>query len=86
MLAANAGEISRHLRGSRLAHSVQDDADAVLCLGGTLRGQLRTTLDAAKAYADEPLGHAVPADFLYGRFAAEAFNKGPVTEGDPRSD
>ena len=70
MLNANAGEISRHLRGSRLAHTVQDDDEAVLDwpllpsrrrvwehilreldrtgLGGTLRGQLRTTLDAAR--------------------------------------
>lgn len=98
MLQANAGEISRHIRGSKLAHSVQDDGDAVLDwpllpsrrkvwehilreldrtgLGGTLRGQLRTTLDAAKTYADKPLGHAVPVDFLYGRFANEAFNAG----------
>jgi hypothetical protein len=70
MLSANAGEISRHLRGSRLALTVQDDGDAVLDwpllpsrrrvwerilreldrtgLGGTLRGQLRPTLDAAR--------------------------------------
>ena len=45
-------------------------------LGGTLRGQLRTTLDAAKTYGDRPLGHAVPVDFLYGRFASEAYNAG----------
>jgi hypothetical protein len=45
-------------------------------LGGTLRGQLRTTLDAARSFADKPLGHAVPADFLYGRFATDAFNLG----------
>ena len=98
MLSANAGEISRHLRGSRLAHAVQDDNEAVLDwpllpsrrrvwerilreldrtgLGGTLRGQLRTTLDAARSYGDKPLGHAVPVDFLYGRFAAEAYNAG----------
>jgi hypothetical protein len=98
MLGKYSGEISRHLHGSRLAHSVQDDGDAVLDwpllpsrrrvwerilreldrtgLGGTLRGQLRTTLDAARTYADQPLGHAVPADFLYGRFATEAFNAG----------
>ena len=30
MLGKNAGEISRHLRGSRLAHTVQDDGEAVL--------------------------------------------------------
>lgn len=97
VLSKNAGEISRHLRGSKLAHSVQDNDDAVLDwpllpsrrrvwehilreldrtgLGGTLRGQLRTTLDATKTYADQPLGHVVPADFLYDRFATEAFNQ-----------
>ena len=98
MLNANAGEISRHLRGSRLAHTVQDEDEAVLDwpllpsrrrvwehilreldrtgLGGTLRGQLRTTLDAARTYGDKPLGHAVPVDFLYGRFSTEAYNAG----------
>lgn len=98
MLNANAGELSRHLRGSRLAHTVQDDDEAVLDwpllpsrrrvwehilreldrtgLGGTLRGQLRTTLDAARTYGDKPLGHAVPVDFLYGRFSTEAYNAG----------
>jgi hypothetical protein len=30
MLSSNAGEISRHLRGSRLAHTVQDESEAVL--------------------------------------------------------
>ena len=98
MLDANAGEISRQLKGSRLAHTVQDDPEAILDwpllparrrvwehilreldrtgLGGTLRGQLRTTLDAAKTYGERPLGHAVPVDFLYGRFATEAYNAG----------
>ena len=98
MLNANAGEISRHLQGSRLAHTVQDEDEAVLDwpllpsrrrvwehilreldrtgLGGTLRGQLRTTLDAARTYGDKPLGHAVPVDFLYGRFSTEAYNAG----------
>jgi hypothetical protein len=32
-------------------------------LGGTLRGQLRTTLNAARTYGEKPLGHAVPVDF-----------------------
>ncbi len=106
MLAANAGEISRHLRGSRLAHARDDDNDAVLDwpllpsrrrvwerilreldrtgLGGTLRGQLRTTLDAAKSYADKPLGQAVPVDFLYNRFANEAYNAG-ILPGETRN-
>ena len=98
MLNANAGEISRHLGGSRLAHTVHDDDEAVLDwpllpsrrrvwehilreldrtgLGGTLRGQLKTTLDAARTYGNRPLGHAVPVDFLYGRFSTEAYNAG----------
>ena len=106
MLAANAGEISRHLRGSRLAHTVQDDDEAILDwpllpsrrrlwerilreldrtgLGGTLRGQLRTTLDAAKTYGEKPLGNAVPVDFLYGRFATEAYNAG-LLPGETRN-
>lgn len=100
MLSANAGEISRHLRGSRLAHTVQDESEALLDwpllpsrrrvwerilreldrtrLGGTLRGQLRTTLDAARTYGEMPLGYAVPVDFLYGRFATEAYNAGEL--------
>ena len=106
MLDANAGEISRQLNGSRLAHTVEDDPDAILDwpllparrrvwesilreldrtgLGGTLRGQLRTTLDAAKTYGDKPLGHAVPVDFLYGRFATEAYNAG-LLPGETRN-
>ncbi|WP_436637658.1 BREX system P-loop protein BrxC [Microbaculum sp. FT89] len=106
MLSANAGEISRQLHGSRLAHTVHDDDDAVLDwpllpsrrrvwerilreldrtgLGGTLRGQLRTTLDAARAYGDKPLGYAVPVDFLYGRFATEAYNAG-LLPGETRN-
>lgn len=106
MLASHAGEISRHIRGTRLAHTAHDDGDAVLDwpllpsrrrlwekilreldrtgLGGTLRGQLRTTLDAAKAVAGKPLGHAVPADFLYSRFADEAFNAG-LLPGETRA-
>ena len=106
MLNANAGEISRHLRGSGLAHTVQDDNEAVLDwpllpsrrrvwerilreldrtgLGGTLRGQLRTTLDAARSYGDKPLGHAVPVDFLYGRFSTEAYNAG-LLPGETRN-
>ena len=106
MLDTNAGEISRHLRGSSLAHTVHDDNEAVLDwpllpsrrrvwerilreldktgLGGTLRGQLRTTLDAARRYGDRPLGHAVPVDFLYGRFATEAYNAG-LLPGETRN-
>ncbi|WP_440658528.1 BREX system P-loop protein BrxC [Ensifer adhaerens] len=106
MLGKHAGEISRQLHGSKLAHTVNDNDDAVLDwpllpsrrrvwehilreldrtgLGGTLRGQLRTTLDAAKSYADKPLGHAVPVDFLYGRFSTEAYNAG-LLPGETRN-
>ena len=49
-----------------------------------MRGQLRTTLDAAKSYADKPLGHAVPVDFLYGRFSTEAYNAG-LLPGETRN-
>ncbi len=98
MLEANAGEISRQLSGSRIAHTTADNADATLDwpllpsrrrlwveimraldptrLGSTLRNQLSSTLDAARAYGDLPLGAAVPADFLYGQVASEAANVG----------
>jgi len=106
MLAQQAGEISRQLHGSKLAHTVNDNDEAVLDwpllpsrrrvwehilreldrtgLGGTLRGQLRTTLDAAKTYGGKPLGHAVPVDFLYGRFSTEAYNAG-LLPGEARN-
>lgn len=98
MLDANAGEISRQLSGTKIAHKVEDNEDAALDwpllpsrrrlwteimraldptrLGSTLRNQLSSTLDAARAYAEQPLGHAVPADFLYGQVASEASNVG----------
>jgi hypothetical protein len=44
-------------------------------LGATLRGQLRLTLDAVRTYGDRPLGVAVPADFLFDTFAAEALSR-----------
>jgi hypothetical protein len=106
MLDKHAGEISRQLHGSKLAHTMNDTEEAVLDwpllpsrrrvwehvlreldrtgLGGTLRGQLRTTLDAAKTYGPKPLGHAVPVDFLYGRFATEAYNAG-LLPGETRN-
>lgn len=106
MLGRHAGEISRQLHGSKLAHTINDNDEAVLDwpllparrrvwehilreldrtgLGGTLRGQLRTTLDAAKSYGDKPLGYAVPVDFLYGRFSNEAYNAG-LLPGETRN-
>ena len=48
-------------------------------LGATLRGQLRLTLDAAKQYGDRPLGVAVPADFLFDTFAAEALSRNLIS-------
>jgi hypothetical protein len=44
-------------------------------LAATLRGQLRISLDAVKRYGDNPLGVAVPGDFLFDTFAAEALSR-----------
>jgi hypothetical protein len=44
-----------------------------------LRGQLRITLDAVKRYGDEPLGVAVPGDFLFDTFAAEALSRNLIS-------
>jgi hypothetical protein len=44
-------------------------------LAATLRGQLRISLDAVKRYGDSPLGVAVPGDFLFDTFAAEALSR-----------
>ena len=48
-------------------------------LGATLRGQLRICLDAVKQYGDKPLGFAVPGDFLYDTFAAEALSRNLIS-------
>ena len=102
MLSANAGEISRQIHGSRLAHRQDDAEDAVLDwpllpsrrrvwervlrtldrtgLLGTLRKQMSVALAAARLVADQPLGYAVPADFLYSRFAEDAFSAGELPE------
>ena len=44
-------------------------------LGGTLRSQLRVTLDSLKRYADRPLSTAVSGDFLLDTFGAEALSR-----------
>jgi len=48
-------------------------------LGATLRGQLRISLDAVKRYGGRPLGVAVPGDFLYDTFAAEALSRNLIS-------
>jgi hypothetical protein len=102
MLDARAGEISRQLGGSRVAHRAEDNADAVLDwpllpsrrrvwervlrvldrsgMAGALRTQMAVALESARIVAGAPLGHAVPADFLYTRFADEAFAVGELPE------
>ena len=102
MLDQRAGEVSRQLRGSQVAHRVEDAAEGVLDwpllpsrrrvwervlraldksgLTGALRTQMGVCLAAAQLMADQPLGHAVPADFLYVRFADEAFLAGELPE------
>jgi hypothetical protein len=47
---------------------------------GNLRTQMPVALESARLVADRPLGHAVPADFLYTRFADEAFAAGELPE------
>jgi hypothetical protein len=44
-----------------------------------LRGQLRICLDAVKQYGDKPLGVAVPGDFLYDTFSAEALSRNLIS-------
>jgi hypothetical protein len=102
MLDARAGEISRQIHGSRLAHRQEDAEDAILDwpllparrrvwervlraldrtgLLGMLRTQMAVALASARLVADRPLGCAVPTDFLYSRFAEEAFAAGELPE------
>ena len=49
-------------------------------MAGALRTQMAVALEAARLVADAPLGTAVPADFLYTRFADEAFAAGALPE------
>lgn len=102
MLDDRAGEISRHLRGTRVAHRAEDGPDAVLDwpllpsrrrvwervlraldksgMAGALRTQMAVALESARLVADKPVGSAVPTDFLYTRFADEAFAAGELPE------
>ena len=102
MLDVRAGEISRELRGTRVAHRAEDNGDAVLDwpflpsrrrvwervlrvldrsgMAGALRTQMAVALESARLVAGKPLGHAVPADFLYTRFADDAFAAGELPE------
>lgn len=102
MLDDRAGEISRHLRGTRVAHRAEDGADAILDwpllpsrrrvwervlraldksgMAGALRTQMAVALESARLVAAKPLGHAVPTDFLYTRFADDAFAAGELPE------
>lgn len=49
-------------------------------LAGALRTQMAVALEASRLVAGQPLGCAVPADFLYRRFADEAFAAGELPE------
>jgi hypothetical protein len=102
MLDDRAGEISRHLRGTKVAHRADDGADAVLDwpllpsrrrvwervlraldksgMAGALRTQMAVALESARLVAERPLGNAVPTDFLYTRFADDAFAAGELPE------
>lgn len=102
VLDERAGEVSRQLSGSRVAHRADDAVDAVLDwpllpsrrrvwerilraldksgMAGALRTQMAVALESARLVADKPLGTAVPADFLYTRFADDAFAAGELPE------
>ena len=102
MLNERAGEVSRQLRGSRVAHRADDAQDAVMDwpllpsrrrvwerilraldksgMAGALRTQMAVALESSRLVADKPLGTAVPADFLYTRFADDAFAAGELPE------
>jgi len=102
MLDERAGEIARHLRGTRVAHRAEDGTDAVLDwpllpsrrrvwervlraldrsgMAGALRTQMAVALESARLVANKALGHAVPTDFLYTRFADDAFAAGELPE------
>jgi hypothetical protein len=49
-------------------------------MAGALRTQMAVALESARLVADKPLGTAVPADFLYTRFADDAFAAGELPE------
>lgn len=87
VLQDNLGEISRHLHGTKLEHTLADEdvmvADYPILpvrrrfwervlravdTSGTvsqLRNQLHVVHEAAKAIADDPIGHVVAGDFIY---------------------
>ncbi|WML91012.1 BREX system P-loop protein BrxC [Thiothrix lacustris] len=96
----NLGEISRHLRGSRIEYHRDDEqwmvADYPLLpvrrrfwerilqvldktgTGSQLRNQLRIVHEATKITAEQPLGHVVPADFVYEQNAVNLMNTGVI--------
>jgi len=45
-------------------------------LSGQLRTQLRISLEAARKLADEPLGHVVPADFIFDQISQDLVQRG----------
>jgi hypothetical protein len=49
-------------------------------MAGALRTQMAVSLESARLVAEKPLGYAVPADFLYTRFADDAFAAGELPE------
>ena len=98
MLEANAGEIDRHLTGSKIAPRNEDRAVRVedypllpvrrrfwehtlravdrAGTAGQLRTQLRIVYDAVRRTAEDPLGAAAPADFLFEEIAAGLLQSG----------
>ena len=93
IIDTNRGEISRHLRGSKIEYRNDDEnimvADypvlpirnrfwekvlRIVDTTGTvsqLRNQLRVVHEATRATAEQPVGHIVPGDFIYGQNASD---------------
>ena len=98
----NLGEITRHLRGTRIEHHQDDERvmvsdypllpvrrrfwEKVLRIVDTtgtvsqLRNQLKVIHEAAQATANKPLGHVVPADFIYDQISVNLIQTGVISK------
>lgn len=102
VLEANLGEISRHLRGTKVEYTQSDEAVMVadypvlpvrrrfwerilriIDTTGTvaqLRSQLKVIHEAAKVTADQPLGHVVSGDFIYGQLSTNLLQTAVISK------
>ena len=102
VLEDNLGEISRHLRGTKIEYTQSDEAIMVadypvlpvrrrfwerilriIDTTGTvaqLRSQLKVIHEAAKVTADQPLGHVVAGDFIYGQLSTNLLQTAVISK------